>query len=93
MDATRILDFEEFVGLLRQRLFGADALDRSKLHDFQDLMSDVADVAPEGWYDDAFEELEAQGHLHKASGRAMGGAVFGRLSAAGRLYIRSEDAA
>ncbi len=92
MDATEILEFEEFVDLLRERLFDADALDRSTLHDFRELMSDYAAVTPEGWYDDAFEELEAQGHLYKAAGRAMGGAVFGRLSADGRLHVRQERA-
>lgn len=88
MDTTKILDLDEFVGLLRERLFDADALDRSTLHEFRTLMSDYADITPEGWYDDAFEELEAHGHLHHASGRAMGGSVFGRLSADGRLHVR-----
>ncbi len=93
MDTTKVLDFDEFVDLLRERLFDADALDRSKLHEFNELMSDYSAVTPEGWYDDAFEELEAQGHLHEASGRAMGGSVFGRLSADGRLHVRTERAA
>jgi hypothetical protein len=88
-----VLDFDEFVDLLRRRLFDADALDPSKLHEFRELMSDYSAVTPDGWYDDAFEELQAQGHLHQASGRAMGGSVFGRLSADGRLYIRSAEAA
>lgn len=90
---TGVLRFDEFVDLLRQRLFDADALNRSELHDFKELMSDYADVIPEGWYDDAFEELEAQGHLHQASGRAFGSVSFGRLSADGRLFIRSGEAA
>jgi hypothetical protein len=91
MDAIHTLDFEEFVDLLRERLFDADALARSTLHEFRDLMSDYAGVTPEGWYDDAFEELVAQGHLDPdASGRAFGGSVFGRLSADGRLHVRRE---
>lgn len=89
---TEVLSFDEFVDLLRQRLFDADALDRSKLHDFKELMSDYVDVIPAGWYDDAFEELQAQGHLHQVSGATFGG-PFGRLSADGRLFVRSERAA
>jgi hypothetical protein len=87
MDTTETLTFEEFVDLLRERIFDADALDRSKLHEFKELMSDYAAVTPDGWYDDAFEELQAQGHLHEVSGATFGG-PFGRLSADGRLYVR-----
>lgn len=85
------LTFEEFVDLLRERLFDADAIDSSKLHEFKELMSDFADVTPEGWYDNAFAELDAQGHLHDQSGASFGG-PFGRLSADGRLYVRGERA-
>jgi hypothetical protein len=90
MMGIQTLAFDEFVDLLRVRLFQADALDRSKLHDFKELMSDCANVTPEGWYDDAFEELQAQGHLHQASGATFGG-PFGRLSADGRLHVRENE--
>ena len=88
----KIDSFDDFVDVLRERLFSKDALDRSTLHDFRELMSDQADTTPESWYDDAWEELKAQGHLDPASGRAMGGTVFGCLSADGRLYVRSKAA-
>ena len=38
---------------------------------FKELMCDHADLAPENWYWDAFEELEAQGHLEPASGKSF----------------------
>jgi hypothetical protein len=88
METTHIPTFDEFVDLVRIRLGMKDALDDSALHDFKPLMSDYADVVPENWYADAFEELEAQGHLHPASGQTFGGA-FARLSADGRLFLRS----
>ena len=47
---------------------------------------------PDNWYREAFEELEAQGHLHPASHIEMGGNACARLSADGRLYLRSADA-
>jgi hypothetical protein len=36
-------------------------------------MRDQADVIADNWYSEAFEELQAQGHLHQASGQAFGG--------------------
>jgi hypothetical protein len=35
------------------------------------------------------DELEAQGHLHPASHKEFGGDACGRLSADGRLYLRT----
>jgi hypothetical protein len=67
----------------------ADALDLSELHSFKELMSDHADLIAEGWYWNAFEELEAQGHLDPASAKANGGDADARLSADGRLYLRA----
>jgi hypothetical protein len=47
-------------------------------------MSDHADKVGDNWYEDAFDELEAQGHLAPASGKAMEPTMNGRLSADGR---------
>jgi hypothetical protein len=83
--------FDEFVDELRRRLGAADALKPSELHDSHELMSDYADRVGENWYSDAFDELEAQGHLDPASGKAMGPTMHGRLSADGRAYLRWQD--
>jgi hypothetical protein len=88
---TDVLSFDEVVDLIRSRMFDADAIDSSKLHDLKELVSDYAAVIPEGWYQDAFDELQAQGHLHDQSGGTFG-SPFGRLSADGRLYVRDERA-
>jgi hypothetical protein len=80
--------FDEFVDVLRERIGTADALNPSELHSFKELVSDYADSVSENWYWEAFEELEAQGHLDSASGKAMGNDAHGRLSADGRLYLR-----
>jgi hypothetical protein len=82
-------DSDEMVDLLRIRLRDADALDASGLHSFKELMRDQADVLPDHWYWDVFDELEAQGHLNRASRKLNGGDACGRLSADGRLYLRS----
>ncbi len=84
--------FDELVDLLRIRLGAADALNDSAIHSFKELMSDHADVIADGWYWDAFEELEAQGHLNPASHKANGGDACARLSAEGRWYLRSTEA-
>jgi hypothetical protein len=80
--------FDEFVDVLRSRLAAADALHPSELHDVHELMSDYADRVGENWYEHAFDELEAQGHLDPASGKSMGPRMHARLSADGRLYLR-----
>jgi hypothetical protein len=59
-----IPDFDELVDLLRNRLRDADAITDSELHSFKVLMADHADVIPDQWYWEAYEELTAQGHLH-----------------------------
>lgn len=89
MAAGEIPSFDELADLLRERLGYADAINSSELHSFRELMKDRADVIPDNWYQEAFDELEAQGHLDRASSKVMGDAV-GRLSADGRLYLRSQ---
>jgi hypothetical protein len=91
--AAEPLTFDEFVDLLRVRLGAADALNISEAHDFKTLMEDYAEVTPDNWWWDAFDELEAQGHLDpRASGKTFGvGNVHARLSADGRLYLRTEE--
>jgi hypothetical protein len=65
----------------------ADALEPSRIHSFKnDLVSDVENV-PVNWYSDAFDELEAQGHTG-IDGRTFGD-VAARLSADGKLYLRT----
>lgn len=88
MSDPDVLAFDEFVDLISERMFDADALDSSKLYEFKELVSDYADVIPESWWDDAVAELDAQG-LHPASGATFGGPL-GRLSAGGRLYAREQ---
>lgn len=83
--------FDELVDLLRVRLRDADAVNDSELHSFKELMRDHAEVIADQWYWEAFEELQAQGHLHDASALGNGGDAYARLSADGRLYLRSEN--
>lgn len=92
MSTTQTLTFDEFVDLVRERLFDADALFTSRMHDFkQELLPEYVDVVPENWWQDAFDELEAQGHLHDQSGGTFGG-PFARLSANGKLHVREQRA-
>jgi hypothetical protein len=91
MEGADVPDFDELVDLLRVRLHDADALEDSRIHSFKELMADHADVIADQWYWQAFEELEAQGHLDPASHKAMGGDACGRLSADGRFYLRSGE--
>jgi hypothetical protein len=49
------------------------------------LMEDHRDVIADQWYQEAFDELEAQGHLDPASRK-----VNGRRRTDGRLYLRSD---
>ena len=84
--------FDELLELLRVRLSLWDRLDDSGIHSFKALMEDHADVIADGWYWQAFEELEAQGHLDPASHKVSGGDACGRLSAGGRFYLRTLDA-
>lgn len=89
--AAEIPSFDELVDLLRVRIRDADALNASELHSFKTLMADHADVIADNWYWEAFEELEAQGHLHHASTLGNGGDAHARLSADGRLYLRTQS--
>ncbi len=82
-------EFGELLDLLRVRLGLADALNSTEIHSFEELMRDQAERIPDQWYWEAFEELEAQGHLDPAAHKEMGGNACGRLSADGRLYLRS----
>jgi len=77
------------VDVVRERLFDADALFPGRAHSFMGLMADYVDVAPQTWYMEAFEELEALGHIGiEANG--MGFDAHARLSADGRLYVRQQ---
>ncbi len=79
-------DFDEYVDVLRQRLFDYEALP-----DFADLMSDYAGVVPTAWPVQAYEELQVLGHLNpQVSGLTMGPRAHGRLSADGRYYVRQQ---
>jgi hypothetical protein len=51
------------------------------------VLEDQAEVIPDQWYSEAFEELQAQGHLDTASGRTMGGDAYG-LELRGRSLPR-----
>jgi hypothetical protein len=75
----------------RVRLRDADAVNDAELHSFKELMHDQADVIADQWYWEAFEELQAQRHLHDESAPGNGGDAYGRLSADGRLYLRSQS--
>jgi hypothetical protein len=84
------LTFDEFADILRERLGAADALKAGELHDVHELMSDYA--VGDNWYENAFDELEAQGHLDPAPGKTMGPKMHATLSADGRLYLRETSA-
>jgi hypothetical protein len=89
------IEFDEYVDVLRERIFDYEAVhDDGTLPNFDELMSDYADMAPAAWPVHAYEELMAQGHLNpKASGGAFGPKVFGLLSADGRYHVREQRAA
>jgi hypothetical protein len=87
--AADIPSFDALLDLLRGRLQVADALHNSELHSFKVLMVDKANLVSDGWYWEAFEELQEQGHLHTDSSLGNRGDAFARLSADGRLYLRT----
>lgn len=84
------LDFNSYVDVLRERVFDYEAVhDDGTIPNFDELMSDYADVAPANWPVQAYDELRAQGHLDtSASGMTMGPKAHGLLSADGRFYVR-----
>jgi hypothetical protein len=90
MTAADIPSFDELVDLLRVRLGTADAVNVSELHSFKTLMDDHKDVIADRWYWEAFDELDALGHLDRASMKLNGFDAVARLSADGRFYLRSE---
>jgi hypothetical protein len=91
MSTIEPLSFDEFVDLIRVRLGAADALKPSELHEFKSLFTtEDAEPIPADRWEDAYDELEAQGHLDPASGKAFGPTMQARLSADGRLHLRSE---
>jgi hypothetical protein len=80
------LGIDGFTDLVRDRMGHADVLYPSRLHSFKkELVPDVVNV-PETWYAKAFEELQAQGHLHHVDTGT--GDFAARLSAHGRVYLR-----
>jgi hypothetical protein len=86
-------DFDEFVSVIRIRLRDADAIEYGRLHQFREHLTSEAEhaVIPDNWYWEAFDELEAQGHLDPASSRLNGGDAMAGLSADGRYYLRHGD--
>ena len=82
-----------FVHLVRERMEHADALFPSRIHSFQKDLVPHVEHAPTTWYDEAYEELDAQGHLGLKA--PSFGDVAARLSADGRHYLRwlRDDAA
>jgi hypothetical protein len=86
------IDFDQYVDVLRQRIFDHEALHNDgSLPHFDDLMDDYRETAPAAWPDQAYDELMALGHLEpRASGQVMGPHSFGTLSADGRHYVREQ---
>jgi hypothetical protein len=87
--ATDIPSFDQLLDLLRLRLQLADDVNVGEFHSFKVLMADKANVVADGWYWDAFAELQAQGHLDTPSSLGNRGDAFARLSADGRMYLRT----
>ena len=87
--AADIPSVDALLDLLRVRLHDADAINDSELHSFKVLMVDKANLVSDGWYWEAFEELQEQGHLHTASSLGNRGDAFARLSADGRMYLQT----
>jgi hypothetical protein len=85
-------DFDTYVNVLRERIFDYQAVHKDgTIPNFDELMSDHADVASEAWPVQAYEELLAQGHLNpNVSGMTMGPKAHGLLSADGRYYVRQQ---
>jgi hypothetical protein len=87
VSTTEIPTFDEFVELVRERMFDADALFPSRVHDFKgDLLPDYVGVVPDTWWEDGRQELEVQGHIGIDASTFGGPAA--RLSADGRYHVR-----
>jgi hypothetical protein len=93
---TDTLVFDEYVDVLRKRLYEYEALDGgAPAPDVHELMADYDEVAPSLWPVQAWERLDTQGHLDigasgKAYGPRPGGIAFGLLSANGVSYVRQQ---
>jgi hypothetical protein len=90
VSTTHVPSFNEFVDVVREALFNADALFPSRLHDFNEILPDHVGVVPDTWWQEAYEELDAQSHLHDQSRGGMGIFPAARLSADGRLHVRDQ---
>lgn len=77
------------IDLLR-RIYYADRLKPSVLHDFKDLMGDDLADQRDGWLDETQQDFEALGFLDSNSGATFGGPI-GRLSPQGRWFVESLD--
>jgi len=88
---TDVLSFDEFVDVLRVRLGLYDGQYPSNAHDFKDVMADFGDVIPQVWWHDAYDELVACGHIDTAASSKAMGTAHARLSADGRLSLRSAN--
>jgi hypothetical protein len=89
MSHTEELGFDELVDLLRVRIGLADDLNAEEIHSFKVLMDDLPHVTADHFYWQAFEELRALGHLDPVSHKEFEVDACGRLSADGRLALRS----
>jgi hypothetical protein len=81
--------FDDFVDDLRFAISVADSISDSEAHSFKKLASAFDYPIPGQWIWDAYTELKAQGHLDAAASGRTSGDAHGRLSADGRLYLRS----
>lgn len=80
---------DEYQVVLLRRLYDADHLNQSELHDFETLMADQAEHLADHWYGETFEDFEALGLLDvRVSGKTFRN-HFGRLSSHGRWFVES----
>ena len=92
------LDVAGIAGLIRRGIFPIVYLNRIHLDRRFPVNRRIAlrlflphAVIPDNWYWEAFDELEAQGHLDPASSKLNGGDAAARLSANGRYFLRHGD--
>ena len=74
--------------LLLERLLVADILESERLHSFKELLADASDLVNQMFYEEALEELKREGLLDESSHAIEGGDAMGRLSQAGRDFVR-----